>query len=136
MATIALTNAHVSFGTAGDISSDANQVSLNYQAETLDDTAFGDDTRSSKGGLKVWDASVTVIGNFAAGEIDSKLFDLVGTAAALAIRASATAVGASNPEYGGTALFDNYQIFGNSVGELAQCQITFKSAGDLSRSTS
>lgn len=135
MATIALTNAYISFGTAGDISSDSNNVQLNYMAETLDDTAFGDDTRSNKGGLKAWDATVTIIENFAASEIDSKLFPLVGTTATLAIRASATSVGASNPSYQGTALFDNYQIFGNGVGELAQAQITFKSAGDLSRAT-
>lgn len=133
---VALTDAYISFGTAGVIDSDSNQVSLNYNAENLDDTAFGDDTRSAMGGLKVWDASVTIIQNFTTSAIDSKLFPLVGTTGTLAIRPTSSAKGAGNPEYTGTALFDSYQIVGNSVGELAQANITFKAAGDLSRSTS
>lgn len=136
MATIALTDAYISFGTAGVIDADSNQVSLTYSAEVLDDTAFGDSTRSSKGGLKNWSADVTIIQNFAASAIDSKLFPLVGTTATLAIRPTSSAKGGSNPEYTGTALFADYNIVGNSVGELAQATISFRSAGDLSRSTS
>lgn len=136
MATIVLTDAYISFGTAGVIDADSNQVTLNYQAETVDDTAFGDSTRSNKGGLKVWDAQVTIIQNFASGEIDSKLFPLVGTTATLAIRPTSSAKGGSNPEYTGTALFADYSILGTNVGDLTQSTISFRSAGDLTRSTS
>jgi hypothetical protein len=132
MATV-LRNAYISFATAGDISGDSNQVTLNYSAETLDDTVFGATTRTNTGGLKNWDAQVTVLNNFASGQIDSKIFPLVGTTGTLAIRASATGVGASNPQFTGGALLDSYQILGTSVGELPAVTITFKAAGALSR---
>lgn len=135
MATV-LTNAYISFGTAGVIDSDSNNVTLNYGAEVKDATTFGQTTRINQGGLKTWDASVTLFNNYASGQIDSKLFPLVGTTATLTIRASATGVGASNPNFTGTALFDSYQIVGTNVGELPAVSITFKSAGTLSRATS
>ena len=41
-----------------DLSGNLQSLSLTYEAESLDETAFGADTRKMKGGLKTtgWDA--------------------------------------------------------------------------------
>lgn len=135
MGTIALTDARIEID-SNVVSDDANQVSLNYEAESLDDTSFGDDTRSSKGGLKNWSGDVQFIQDFANAEIDSILFPLVGTTVVLKFRATSDAISTSNPEYTGTALIQSYAPLGNSVGELAGASITFEAAGTLARNTS
>ena len=136
MATIVLNDAYVSFGTAGDISTDCKNVSIDYEAEVVDDTVFGDTTRSGKGGLKNWSMTATVVNDFAASAIDSKIFGLVGTTGTIAIRPTSAAKGGSNPEFTGTALLVSYPILGQSVGDLVESPLQFRSAGTLSRATS
>ena len=53
MATLALVDAVVSVN-AKDLSSDGVKVDLEYSADELEDTAFGDTTKSRIGGLKDW----------------------------------------------------------------------------------
>jgi hypothetical protein len=60
-----------------DISGDLNSIVLNYGVNAQDDTAFGDDTISNKGGL------LTVgfgIGGFVNDDPDSKIFSSMGVA--------------------------------------------------------
>lgn len=135
MPTLILDNAFVEID-GNDVSSDANQVSLSYESETQDETAFGDDTRINKGGLKNWSGSISFHQDFDAAALDSILFGLVGTQVTIKIRPDGGAVSTSNPEYTGTALITSYPPLGNSVGELAQASIDFVSAGTLSRATS
>ena len=58
MASTVLTNAYVLWGTGGNLSSFCRSVTLNYEAESLDDTLMGDTTRTHIGGLKAWSADV------------------------------------------------------------------------------
>lgn len=52
MATIVYYRARVFIGDA-DISASLNELTVEYSAEMLDETTFGDDTRVKKGGLKM-----------------------------------------------------------------------------------
>lgn len=66
MATLVLTNGKLWFG-GQDFSGDHNQINLDYAAEMLDRTVFGDSTRRNHGGIKtvelsaggLWDAAAT-----------------------------------------------------------------------------
>jgi hypothetical protein len=135
MATQVLDNAFVEFD-SNDLSSYVTSVTVSYEAEALDDTAMGDDTRSNLGGLKVWSVEVELNQDFASSGLDSTVFSLVGTTGTIRIRQDSGTVSSSNPEYSGTALLVSYPPFGNSVGDKATTSLSFQSAGTLSRSTS
>lgn len=141
MATFVLTDARIAIN-GTDLSDHGNQVSISYEAETQDDTAFGDDTRSNAGGLKNWSASVTFLQDFASGEVDATLFPLVGTAVTVSFRGTSGAKSTTNPDYGDgttTGLIQSYSPFGNSVGDMATASLEIVPGGsspDLVRATS
>lgn len=132
MATLVLDDAYININ-ANDLSADGNQVSLSYDADALEKTAFGDDTHVHQGGLKNWSMEMTFHQNFADNDLDEILFALVGTSVTVAIRPTSASKGASNPEYTGTGLIQSYKPFGNAVGELASASISIVAAGTLSR---
>lgn len=132
MSKLVLTDAFVSVG-GNDISDHVRTVTLNYAAEEVDDTTMGDDTRTNLGGLKTWSLDLEVANDFAATEIDSIIFPLVGTAVAVIFRPTSAAKGPNNPEYTGTGMLSSYNPVGQSVGDLATAPITIVSAGTLAR---
>lgn len=135
MSNLVLTDCFVSFN-GTDLSAHVKSVSLDYSAEALDVTAMGDDTHIRLGGLKDWSASVEFHQDYAAGAVDATLFSLVGSTGTLIIRpVESTAVGATNPNFTGTALLESYNPVGGAVGELAAASASFQAAGTLSRAT-
>lgn len=133
MATV-LRDALVTFG-GTDISDEVKAVAtFNYAAEALDNTLMGADTRTQQGGLFVWDVSVEFLYNPNITTGTDYLFALVGTTGALVIRANkTTSVGATNPNFEGTALLTSYPPLAGQVGELARASATFVAAGTLTR---
>ena len=120
-----------------DLSPDGTNVTLDYNAEALEDTAFGDTTKSRIGGLKDWSGTLEFnqdFGSTPAPDVD--LFGFVGTVVAIALKATSSSTSATNPDYQGQALITNYKPFGQGVGELGKAQVTFEAAGNLSRVTS
>ena len=71
------TNAEIYFGGA-ELTGQFNQVSLDFNAESLDETVFGLATRKKKGGLRVATATGRGFFEAAAGSIDRILYDGVG----------------------------------------------------------
>lgn len=134
MATRILTDARIEVD-ANVLSDDANQVELSYEAETQDDTVFGDDTRSNKGGLKNWTMSITFLQDWDAAAVDAILFPLVGSTVTVKLRPTSAAIGTGNPEYVGLGVLSSYTPMGNSVGELASAPVEFVAAGTLARNT-
>ncbi len=133
MATLALTDAAVSVN-GMDLSPDGVKVDLDYSAEELEDTAFGDTTKSRIGGLLDWGGTLEFNQDFAATPApDVDLFPIVGTVVAIAIAPASGTTTATNPEYQGNALITSYKIFGQGVGELARAVCTFVAAGNLTR---
>src|SRR5574341_682234 len=131
MASFVLTNAYALIN-AVDLSNHVKEVNITYEAEEQDDTAMGDLTKSTAGGLKNWEMVFTFYQDFAGGSVDATLFPLVGGAAVtLEVRADTGARSATNPAYVAAtgAICFNYQPFGNSVGEMAMAQATFKPGG-------
>lgn len=135
MATQVLNDAFVSINGV-DLSDWVKQVRLDYSAASLDDTVMGDTTKSSKGGLKEWSGQIDFLDDYAASAPDVSIFSIVGTVVTVLIRpVAATVVGATNPNYTGSALITGFMPVSGSVGELATTTVSFTSAGDLSRAT-
>lgn len=132
MGTIVLTDANVEIN-AVDLSDHVQQIAIDYGADPVEDTNMGDLTHIFKGGLKNWSMDITFSQDFAASEVDATLFAAVGTQVVVAGRPTSGAISATNPEYTGTGLIQDYAPFGNSVGELGQATLHVASAGDLDR---
>lgn len=135
MATFAFTNASVVINSV-DLSDHVRQVTLNVQADQLDDTAMGDTFRSRIGGLKDWSVTVEFNNDFAASNVDATLWPLLGTTTTITVKPVNTATSATNPAYSGSVLVSQVQPLGNSVGDLATTSVTWQGAGTLSRATS
>lgn len=136
MAHMVLKDAKVTINTV-DLSDHVRAVNLTYRAEALDDTCMGDDTRTRLAGLKDWSLSIDFAQDFAATDVDATLFPLVGAAAfAVSIIPVNDTVSATNPNFNGNVILEEYPILSGSVGDLATISVTFQPAGDLSRTTS
>jgi hypothetical protein len=118
-----------------DLSDHVKQVGITYSAAALDNTAMGDNTKTSLGGLFDWPVSLDLYQDYGADSVDATLFPLVGTVVALQINPVNAANGASNPAYEGNVLVESYEPVSGSVGQLAMTKVSLKPAGDLSRVT-
>lgn len=135
MAKLVLKNCHVTVGS--DISGDGADVSLDVEVDVQDATTFSaSGWRSFLPGLKGWSGSVTVMQDFAASDVDSILWALMGTTATFTFRPDATGVGAGNPNYTGTVIIESYSPVGQGVGDVAQGSVSFRGTDALSRATS
>ncbi|HEY9417121.1 MAG TPA: hypothetical protein VIQ30_20375 [Pseudonocardia sp.] len=135
MASFAFTDAKVTVG-GTDLSTYVRQVTLNVNADELDDTAMGDTFRSRIGGLKDWSVNLEFNQDFAAGAVDATLWPLLGTTTTVTVKATSATNSATNPLYSGSVLVSQVNPLTNGVGDLATTSITWNGAGTLSRLTS
>jgi hypothetical protein len=135
MATIVLTDADVNINSV-DLSAHVTSVTINYNADEVEDTAMGDTTRSRLAGLIDWSVDVEFNQDYATGAVDATLFSLVGAAAfACVFKPTSAAVSTSNPSFTGNAILTSYAPVSGSVGDLATSSASFAAAGTLTRAT-
>lgn len=128
MAAFAFTDAFISIN-AVDLSSRGIQLTVDMNAEMLDNTAFGHTARTSAPGLKTGGAVVQFLQDYAASQVDVTLFALIGAAAfAFAWRPTAGAISATNPEYQTNMVLESYQPVGEGVGDQAKASLTLVNA--------
>lgn len=135
MATFAFIDAVVTVN-AVDLSDHVRQVSISTSADDLDDTAMGNTYRSRIAGLKDWQVTIEFNADYAASEVDATIWPLVGTTTTVKVKPDSASTSATNPEYSGDVLVNDYTPVGGSVGELATVSMTWPGAGTLSRATS
>lgn len=135
MATVVYRNAFFALN-GTDYSDQIAELSLEYSAEMLDETAMGDDTRIMKGGLKIWAISVKAHQEFNSGKLGANLFALVGSTTCVEIRPHNTCSTAINPNFSGIAVLENFPSMGGAVGDLLDTEFTLRSAGTLTRASS
>lgn len=135
MATVVYRNAY--FWLNGvDYSADIAELTLNYKAEMLDETAMGDDTRIRKGGLKDWSIAAKAHQDFSAAHVGANLFALVGTTTCVEVRANNYCSTGANPAFTGIAILEDFPPMAGAVGSLLDVSFTLQSAGTLSRASS
>lgn len=135
MASFAFTNAFVSVN-AVDLSTFTRSVTINTEAEDLEDTAMGDTYRSRIGGLKDWSVDIEWNQDFAASAVDVTVFALLGTVVTVIVKPVNAANSVTNPQYSGSVLVSEYNPLDGSVGDLATTSVSWPGAGTLSRATS
>lgn len=113
-----------------DLSGHLNSIAVDYSAEMLDDTVFGDDTRSRKGGLKV--AKMSLAGFFDSTP-DNYLFNQVGASGEPMSCAPQT--GADGEVAFSMAATTSEYSYDGQIGELFAFSVTGESSEDLIQGT-
>jgi 3D (Asp-Asp-Asp) domain-containing protein len=125
MAVQVLTNASITIGST-DLSSYANSVSLNYEIDQVEATAFGGN-HSFIGGLQNNSCEITFNQDYAATKVEATIFPLVGTqVSSIVIIPVNGAVSATNPRYTlSNAYLAAHTPVAGKVGELVTTTLTF-----------
>jgi hypothetical protein len=136
MASFVLTNAYVLINSI-DHSDHVRQVKINYSAETPENTAMGSvGSKTRLPGLKDWSLEIEFNQDYAAANVDEKMFALVGAAAfAIEVKPVNTTRGPTNPSYTGNALLAEYAPLGQKVGDVAVAPVKLVGTGALTRLT-
>lgn len=135
MAQIVLTDVAVTIN-AVSLSSRATNVTITYEKEAVEVTAFGDEWRKFSAGLGNVTATVTLQQDFAAANVEATIYPLVGTTTTVRFKPGSGANSATNPEYIITgAYLASHTPINGAVGELATTELTFQ-GGSLVKSTS
>lgn len=131
-----LKDATISIGGV-QLESMANSVTLNYEVESVEVTAFdGSGARKFAGGLVNLSVEVALMQNFASGQTEATIYPLVGTTTTLIIKPKSAAVSTTNPTYTITgAYLASHTPVAGGVGEVAMTTLSF-TGGTLTKATS
>jgi hypothetical protein len=133
MAVQVLTNASITAG-GTDISALSNSVTLNYEFDSVEVTAFGGNHQFT-GGLQNNSVEMTLMQDFAATKTEVTIYPLVGTTTTLVIKPINAATSTTNPTYTITnAFLSAHTPVSGAVGELAMTTLTF-TGGTLVKTT-
>lgn len=136
MALLVLTNAYVYLNGASDISDHCSKVSFEVEAEELDSTTFGSTGyKAALGGLKSGQLSLTLKADYAASNLDSILWPLLGTVVTFAIKPVNSAVSTANPQYSGSVLISKLSPISGDVGQLGEMDLSWPTTSTITRST-
>jgi hypothetical protein len=125
MAVLALTDASITINSVS-LGNRANSVSINYEIDSLESTAFGSVGHSFVGGLQNLSVEIALMQDFAASNVEATVYGLVGTTTTLVIKPTSSAVGATNPSYTITgAYLAAHTPVAGAVGELAMTTLSF-----------
>lgn len=134
MATIVLTNPAISLGGTA-VKSYVTSVTLNYEVDQVEVTAFGDTGHKYTGGLQNVSVDIEMNQDFASSAAESIVYPLVGTTTTIVIKPVDAATSATNPSYTITgAYLASHTPVNGAVGELATTSLTF-TGGSLAKAT-
>ena len=125
MAVLVLTDAVITVNSIA-LSDHANSVTLNYEIDSVETTAFGSTGHKFTGGLQNNSLDIEFMQDFAASNVEATVFPLVGTTTTVKVKPTSSATGATNPEYTLTGCFlAAHTPVGSAVGELAMTSLSF-----------
>ena len=96
MAVFSLKNASITINSI-DLSNKANAVTINYEIDSIEVTAFGSGGHTFAGGLQNLSVDITLHQDLAAASTEATIYPLVGTTTTLAIKNDSAATSATNP---------------------------------------
>ena len=135
MAVLVLTDASITINSVA-LGDHSNTVTLNYEKDSVEVTAFGMTGHKFTGGLQNNSLDIELMQDFAAANVEATIFPLVGTQTTVVIKPTSGAVSATNPSY---TLTDTYLAahtpVAGAVGELAMTSLSF-TGGVLTKATS
>ena len=111
-------------------------MTLNYEIDSVETTAFGSTGHTFTGGLQNLSVEVSLMQDLAASNVEATIYPLVGTTTTLALKNSSAATSVTNPLYTITgAYLASHTPVAGAVGELAMTTLTF-TGGTLTTATS
>jgi hypothetical protein len=135
LATRVLKNAYLSINSV-NLSPHVASITTNFQIDTPEDTAMGDNAHSYlPGGLEANAFSVVFNSDDAAGAVSATLWAARGLTVPFEIRADAGAVAVTNPKYTGNCLYTGSTPVDGSVGETQLDSATFQGSTVVTRAT-
>lgn len=135
MAVLVLTDATITVNSIA-LSDHANSVTLNYEIDSVETTAFGSTGHKFAGGLQNNSLDIEFMQDFAAANVEATIYPLVGTTTTVVIKPTSAAVSATNPSYTLTGTFlAAHTPVAAAVGELAMTSLSF-AGGVLTKATS
>jgi hypothetical protein len=125
MAVLVLNNPSITVA-GTDVSALTTSVTLNYEIDSLEVTAFGDTGHKFTGGLQNVSVDVEMNQDYASTKTEATIYPLVGTTTTIILIPVNTTVSATNPRYtiSNTYLAASNPVAG-AVGELAKMSLTF-----------
>lgn len=135
MATKVITNAHLTLNSV-DLSSSVRSITLDYSADTGEDTAMGDSNRTYLGGLTDWTVTVEANHDDAAGVISATLFSIVGSTVAVVVGTDGGTAAATTPTYTGNVIVTDFSPLSAGVGDVGTNTFSLQGTGTLTRNTS
>jgi len=134
MAVLVLTDASITVNSVA-LSDHANSVTLNYEIDSVETTAFGSTGHKFAGGLQNNSLDIEFMQDFAAANVEATIYPLVGTTTTVVIKPTSSAVSATNPSYTLTGTFlAAHTPVAAAVGELAMTSLSF-TGGVLTKAT-
>jgi hypothetical protein len=125
MAVLVLTNAYISVNSVV-LSDHSNSVTVNYEVDQIETTAFGDLGHKFTGGLQNNSIELAFMQDFAASNVEATIYPLVGTTTTVVIKPNGSTTSATNPSYTITnAYLSAHTPVAGAVGELAMTTLTF-----------
>jgi hypothetical protein len=131
---IVITNANVSIGGV-ELSSHITKVTLSATRAEIETTTFGNTAKRRVAGLADNSVSIDFNQDFAAASVETTLYPLIGSTAAVIVKPNGTATGTANPSYTFSALVTEWMPLDAQVGELASASITWPIDGTIAKAT-
>lgn len=118
---------------AQTISDHSNKIEVPVSVDAQETTAFGATYKARVGGLKDAVLNVDLFNDFAASQLDSIMWPLLGTVVTFEVRPTSGARSATNPAYTGSILINGWTPISGSVGQLVQVSMSFPTSGPVLR---
>src|SRR6478735_1072829 len=108
-----------------NFSDHVNQVTVNLSKDDVETTSFSGGGRERMQGLKDDSFEFNFQQDFAAASVDAVLYPLydLGTEFTVEVRATSSAVSATNPKYTGTCILMEYSPLDGKVGDLSETKL-------------
>jgi hypothetical protein len=125
MAVLVLKDATITINSVA-LSDHANSVTVNYEIDSVEVTAFGSGGHTFTGGLQNNSVEVQLMQDYAASNVEATIYPLVGTTTTIVIKPTSSAVGATNPSYTiSNAFLAAHTPVAGAVGELGMTSLSF-----------
>jgi len=125
MAVLVLTDAVITVNSVA-LSDHSNSVTVTYEIDSVESTAFGSTGHKFVGGLQNNTLDIEFMQDFAASNVEATIFPLVGTSTTVTVKPTSAATGATNPIYTLTGCFlASHTPVGSAIGEMAMTSLSF-----------
>lgn len=136
MAKLVFTEAQVTVAGV-DFTDHVDSVEIELEGDEQDCTNFASSGWTEvTGGIKSWSVTINFQQDYAASEVDATLFAAFNTVVAISVVPTSAAVSATNPNYNGNVLVNDYKPVAAQVGELGELSVSWPGDGAPARSTS